>query len=179
VHIVILLTVLTLFHLLPNSVFKPSYFYEDAVLSSNMKETCKVLDEEYGDKKLFSTGYTNAAMFNYYCKKDMPMIFSNSVFGRMDDKLVDIRALKDTDFYIFNNREIKTKEYDNVCDEVKIQTFRVEDALFYVGECKGFNYDKYKTYYLDVQQKKFYDIPEWLPQGKCYFNDRYYQAEDK
>lgn len=176
-HIVILLSVLIALHLLPNSVFKPSYFYEDAVLSSNMKETCQVLDKEYGDKKLFSTGYTNSAMFNYYCKKEMPMIFSNSVFGRMDDKLVDVRSLKDTDFYIFNNREIKTKEYENVCDEVKIETFGVEDATFYVAECKGFNYESYKTHYLNIQQKKFYDIPEWLPQGKCYFNDRYYKDE--
>lgn len=176
-HIVILLSVLSALHLLPNSVFKSSYFYEDAVLSSNMKETCTILDKEYTDKKLFSTGYTNAAMFNYYCKKDMPMIFSNSVFGRMDDKLVDIRSLKDRDLYIFNNREIKISEYANVCDDVNIDTFKVEDALFYVAECKGFNYNKYKTHYLDIQQKKFYDIPKWLPQGKCYFNDRYYKDE--
>ena len=176
-HIAILMSVLVALHLLPNSVFKASYYYEDAVLSTNMKKTCKVLDEKYADKKLFSTGYTNSAMFNYYCKKDMPMIFSNSVFGRMDDKLVDIRELTDTNFYIFNNREMQEKEFDSVCESVNITTFQVEDANFYVSECKGFNYSKYKKYYLDIQQKKFYDIPSWLPQGKCYFNERYYSNE--
>ncbi|MDQ7043264.1 MAG: glycosyltransferase family 39 protein, partial [Sulfurimonas sp.] len=174
IHIAILLLVLTALHLLPNSVFKSSYYYEDAVLSSNMKKTCKILDEQYGDKKLFTTGYTNSAMFNYYCKKDMPMIFSNSVFGRMDDKLVDVRTLKETDFYIFNNREIKKSAYSNVCDDVNIESFKMQDAAFYVAECRGFDYDKYKKHYLDIQKKKFYDIPSWLPQGKCYFNERYY-----
>lgn len=177
IHIVILLAVLTALHLLPNSVFKSSYFYEDAVLSSNMKETCEVLDDKYSDNKLFSTGYTNSAMFNYYCKKDMPMLFSNSVFGRMDDKLVDVRSLADKDLYIFNNREIKKSDLDNICNDVKIETFKMEDATFYVAECKVFNYNKYKKHYLDIQQKKFYDIPKWLPQGKCYFNDRYYNEE--
>ncbi len=175
-HIALLLVLLFALHLLPNSVFKSSYYYEDAVLSTNMKKTCQVLDEKYADKKLFSTGYTNAAMFSYYCKKNMPMIFSNSVFGRMDDKLVDVRELNASDFYIFNNREMTEKEYDNVCDGVKIDTFKMEDATFYVSECKGFNYNKYKKHYLDVQKKKFYDIPKWLPQGRCYFNDRYYSS---
>ena len=142
-----------------------------------MKETCEILDEKFGDKKLFSTGYTNSAMLNYHCKKDAPMLFSNSVFGRMDDKLVDIRELKNQDLYIFNNREMRVEEFSNVCEEVKIHTFKMEEATFYVSECLAFDYDKYKQYYLSVQQKKFYDIPEWLPQGKCYFNDRYYPQE--
>ncbi len=177
IHIVILLVVLTALHLLPNSVFKSSYYYEDAVFSTNMQETCEKLDSEYGDKKLFTVGYTNSAMLNYHCKKDAPMLFSNSVFGRMDDKLVDIRKLADKDLYLFNNREMKKEEFSNVCKDVEIHTFKMEDATFYVSECKGFDYEKYKTHYLAIQQKKFYDIPEWLPQGKCYFNDRYYQEE--
>ncbi|MEA2074090.1 MAG: glycosyltransferase family 39 protein, partial [Campylobacterota bacterium] len=176
-HIVILLVVLTALHLLPNSVFKSSYYYEDAVLSANMQETCAKLDKEYGDKKLFTVGYTNSAMLNYHCKKDAPMLFSNSVFGRMDDRLVDVRELANRDLYLFNNREMKKAEFSNVCSEVEIHTFKMEDATFYVSECKGFDYEKYKTHYLAIQQKKFYDIPKWLPQGKCYFNDRYYQEE--
>ena len=176
IHILLLLIVLTALHLLPNSVFASSYYYEDAVLSSNMKKTCSILDEKYAGKKLFSTGYTNSAMFNYHCKKDMPMLFSNSVFGRMDDKLVDVRSLDKKDLYVFNNREIKAAEYSSVCDSVNIETFKVENADFYVAECKNFNYDKYKKQYLSVQKKKFYDIPKWLPQGRCYFNDRYYSS---
>ena len=179
IHIAILLVVLTALHLLPNSVFKSSYYYEDAVFSTNMQETCDILDKEYGDKKLFSTGYTNSAMLNYHCKKDAPMLFSNSVFGRMDDKLVDITDLANTDLYIFNNREMKKEEFSNVCKEVKVHTFQIEEATFYVSECLAFDYDKYKEHYLSIQQKRFYDIPEFLPQGKCYFNDRYYPEEVK
>jgi len=177
IHILILVAVLSALHLLPNGVFKSSYYYEDAVFSTNMKETCEVLDRDYADKKLFTVGYTNSAMLNYHCKKDAPMLFSNSVFGRMDDKLVDVRELNGKDLYLFNNREMKKEEFSNVCQDVKIHTFKMEDANFYVSECLAFNYDKYKKHYLEIQKKKFYDIPEWLPQGKCYFNDRYYEDE--
>jgi len=173
-HIAILMTLGLAIHLTPLSFLKSSYYYEDAVFTLKIDETCKALDKNFSDKELYTVGYTNSSMLNYYCKKDAPMIFSNSTFGRMDDKLVDARRLNNKDIYLFNNREMKESEYSNVCDSVKINTFKVEDALFYITECKGFDYAKYKTHYLDIQKGKFYTIPDFLPKGKCYFNDRYY-----
>ena len=174
-HIAILTTLGLAIHLTPLSFLKSSYYYEDAVFALKPQETCRELEANFSDKKLFTVGYTNSSMLNYHCKVDAPMIFSNSTFGRMDDKLVDARELEAQDIYLFNNREMRANEYTNVCSEVEVHTFISQEALFYVTECKGFSYEKYKEHYLDIQKEKFYTIPEFLPKGKCYFNDRYYR----
>lgn len=176
-HIFLLLTLGIAMHLIPLSFLKSSYYYEDAVFAMKTEDTCKILDTNYSDKQLFSVGYTNSSMLNYYCKKDAPMIFSNSTFGRMDDRAVDVRELDHKDIYLFDNREMKKEKYDRVCNSVIISSFKVEDADFYVTECRDFDYKKYKEFYLNIQKKKFYDIPDFLPKGKCYFNDRYYAKE--
>ena len=173
IHIAILVPLASAIHLLPLSFLEKSYYYEDAVFAKKVKETCAVLDEQFADKPLFTIGYTNSSMLNYYCKKDAPMIFSNSTFGRMDDRAVDFRELNGKSLYLFNNREMKADEYTNVCSDVKITTFSMENANFYVTECHGFNYEKYKEYYLKIQKEKFYRLPEFLPKGKCYFDERY------
>jgi len=179
VHIAILLPLASAIFLVPISFLKSSHYYPDVVFAKKTVETCLILDEKYGDKPLFTTGYTDSSMFNYFCKKDAPMILSNSKYGRMDDRLVDIRELADKEFYIFDNKKIKEEEYDNVCKSVKVESFEVEGADFYVLECKGLEYEKYKKHYLDIQKEKYYTIPAFLPKGKCYFTDRYYADEQK
>lgn len=173
-HIAILIPLGTAIHIMPLSFLKSSYYYEDAVFAKKTRETCDVLDKKFADKPLFTIGYTNSSMLNYYCKKDAPMIFSNSTFGRMDDRAVDIRELDGTSLYLFNNREMKEREYKDVCESVKIESFKIEDADFYVTECQGFSYSQYKKHYLDIQKEKFYTLPAFLPKGKCYFDERYY-----
>jgi len=168
-HIAILLPLALAIHLVPLSFLKSSYYYEDAVFALKPYETCKILDRNFSDKKLYTVGYTNSSMLGYYCKKEAPMIFSNSTFGREDDKLVDARELDQKSIYLFDNREMKKSNFTHVCENVKIHTFKVEDATFYLSECNGFSYEKYKKYYLDIQKKKFYTIPDFLPQGRCYF----------
>jgi len=172
-HIAIILPLATALEIMPLSFLQSSYYYEDAVFAKKTKETCAILDANFSDKKLFTTGYTNSSMLNYYCKKDVPMIFSNSTFGRMDDRTVDVRELDGKDIYLFNNREMKKEEYANVCKSVSITPFNIEEATFFVAQCTDFSYEKYKKHYLKIQKKKFYTLPVFLPKGKCYFDERY------
>jgi len=132
--------------------------------------------DQYDPKKLFATGYTPAAVLSYHCKKDIKMLFNNSKFGRLDDKLLDVRTLKDQDLVLIRTKKIsQTSDIAKVCQELDTQILEIDDAKFYISRCKKFDYKKYKQYYLDVQKKKFYNIPKWLPIGKCYFFNRYYQ----
>lgn len=97
----------------------------------------------------------------------------------MDDKLLDVRTLKDKDITLFNKRPINEKQLEQVCKSSKIEKIKIENANFYTATCKEFDYEKYKTLYLDVQKEKFYNIPDWLPIGECYFKDRYYKNGNK
>jgi len=174
VHIAILMIVL----LLPKSLLDGHKKYSDIVMYTQTNKVCEVLDE-LKDDRIFTFSYSSASVLNYHCKKDVTVLFSNSKYGRMDDKLLDVRTLKDKDITLFNKKPIKPDRVQNVCSLLDVEQLNIGGAKFYKAECKGFNYDIYKQNFLDEQKKKYYDIPDWLPKGECYFNDRYYNGENK
>jgi len=175
IHIVIAFAALFVLYIATPQILIKHKNYSDITLAMHNKDVCKILQRDYNDKKIFTVGYTTASMLSYGCNKPVHMIFTNSKFGRLDDKLVDVRELDKSSIYIFDNRVLKKSDFDNVCKEVDIDTFKLNKATFYMATCKDFDYNKYKKYYLDIEKKRFYTIPKWLPKGKCYFLDRYYK----
>jgi hypothetical protein len=168
IHIAIILILLSL----PIEKFKKHKKYRDIVFYTKTKTLCEPL-KKY--KNLYTTGYTSASIVSYYCKRDIKMILNNSKYGRLDDKLVDVRDLKDKEVDIlFKSKPDKTK-LNSVFSKVEVETILALGVEFFVAKCSGFNYDSYKRNYLDIEKEKFYTIPKCLPVGKCYFLDRYYR----
>jgi hypothetical protein len=170
VHAAIVITVL----LLPTSLLKEHKKYSDIVIYTQPKMLCSEL-EKFNDDRIFTHSYSSASTLSYYCKTDITVLFSNSKYGRFDDKLLDVRTLSNKDITLFDKIEINKNELNKVCSSYLLETFEVEGATFYTATCNNFNYDAYKKLYLDVQNEKFYNIPSWLPVGECYFKDRYYR----
>ncbi len=170
VHAAIVITVL----LLPTSLLKEHKKYSDIVMYTKPEMLCSEL-EKFNDDRIFTHSYSSASTLSYYCKRDITVLFSNSKYGRFDDKLLDVRTLSNKDITLFNKKEIDEKELNEVCGSYLLETFEVEGATFYTAACSNFNYNAYKKLYLDVQNEKFYNIPSWLPVGECYFKDRYYR----
>ncbi|MBT5934580.1 glycosyltransferase family 39 protein [Sulfurimonas sp.] len=170
IHIVVILSALIALKTLPTSYLSKSYFYPDMLFADENKVVCANIETT---ENLFALGYTNASLLSYFCKKDIMMLFNDSKFGRFDDVLTDIRELDGENVHLFNNRIIKTKELDNVCSKVTIDTFSIKNIPFYLATCTGFNYQKYKNIHLQKQKDEFYTIPKWLPRGECYFDERY------
>jgi len=174
-HIIVAFTALFILYVIKPQTLIKHKNYSDITLAMHNKDVCEILQKDYNDKKIFTVGYTTASMLSYGCNKPVHMIFTNSKFGRLDDKLVDVRKLDKTNIYLFDNRILLKKDFDNVCSKVDIDTFKLDKATFYMATCHGFNYKKYKKHYLNIEKERFYTIPKWLPKGKCYFLDRYYK----
>jgi len=174
VHIAILLTVL----LVPTSLLEKHKKYSDIVMYTQPQEVCNTLDK-LNDDRIFTSSYSTASVLSHHCEKELTVLFSTSKYGRLDDKLLDVRTLSDKDITFFNKKPINEKKLKQVCKSYSIEKTEIAKANFYLATCKEFDYEKYKTFYLDVQKKKFYNIPDWLPVGECYFNDRYYNDENK
>lgn len=170
IHIAILLTVL----LIPISLLENHKKYSDIVMYTQTDKVCDEL-EKLSDEQIFTFSYSSSSVLSHYCKKEITVLFSTSKYGRIDDKLLDVRTLSDKDITLFNKRPINEKKLEQVCKSYSIEKTEIEKANFYIATCKEFDYEKYKTFYLDIQKKKFYNIPDWLPVGQCYFNDRYYK----
>ncbi len=170
VHAVLVIAVL----LLPTSLLKEHKKYSDIVMYTKPEMLCSEL-AKFNDERIFTHSYSSASTLSYYCKRDITVLFSNSKYGRFDDKLLDVRTLSNKDITLFDKIEINKNELNKVCSSYLLETFEVEGATFYTATCNNFNYDAYKKLYLDVQNEKFYNIPSWLPVGECYFKDRYYR----
>jgi hypothetical protein len=168
-HIAIIVTVL----LLPVSLFEKHKKYSDIILYTHTDRVCQKL-QPYDP--LFTTGYTSAAVLSYYCNKKVGMLMNNSKYGRMDDKLIDIRSLLNKKLYIFFKKTPRKSDLEEIFSSVNIETFTLMGAKFHLAVCEGLNLENYRKKYLDIQKKKFYKIPSWLPNGKCYFLDRYYAS---
>jgi len=167
-HIIILLSIL----LIPNSILQKHKKYKDLLLFTQTKLICKNI-KNYDN--IFTTGYTSASILSYHCNKDIKMILNNSKYGRLDDKLVNIKKLTNKTINIFYKNSPNKFELEKVFDIVIINSFKILGQTYYIAICKNLKYKQYKKYYLDIQKEKFYNIPSWLPIGKCYFLDRYYK----
>ncbi len=172
IHIAILFIALSI----PTSLLKGQKYYSDIIYATKPELLCKKF-EQYSDEEFFTLGYTTASMLSYSCNRDIKMLFNDSKFGRMDDKLLDVRSLDAADVYLFDNHEIKEKELSGVCAKVSIEEFDIQGAKFHMAKCSGFDYASYKKEHLALQKKRFYTIPKWLPIGKCYFLDKYYDGK--
>lgn len=169
-HVIILVTLL----LIPTSLLKDNKKYSDIVMYTQPEALCAEL-ERFDDERIFTSSYSTASLLSHYCKRDVTVLFNNSKYGRIDDKLLDVRTIADKDITIFNKSQINEELLNGVCNSYMLGSFEIDGATFYTAKCNGFEYDEYKKRYLDVQNEKFYNIPSWLPVGECYFKERYYR----
>lgn len=167
-HGVILTTML----LLPISLISGHKKYSDIVMFSTPSGICKEFND---DKTIFTLGYSSASLLSYACKKDVFVLFNNSKYGRLDDRLLDVREISGKDIKLFNKNPFEKEGLKEICTSFESGSFEVEGATFYTATCKNFNYEAYKKEYLDYENKHFYNIPKWLPQGECYFKEMYYK----
>lgn len=170
VHIAVFTTIL----LLPTSLLSGHKKYSDVVMYTQPQSICAEL-ERFDDERIFTSSYSTASLLSHYCKRDVTVLFNNSKYGRIDDKLLDVRTIADKDITIFNKSPIKEELLESICSSYMLEDFEAGGATFYTAKCSGFEYDEYKKRYLDYQNEKFYNIPSWLPVGKCYFKERYYE----
>ena len=166
--------ILTAILLLPLSLFENKRFYNSLVYAVAPEKVCAQL-QPYSDNELFTLGYTSASMLSYSCHRNLHMLFNTSKYGRMDDKLTDIKDLDKRTITLFHHKPISEKKLLKACETVTVEHFNVKKATFYLATCKNFDYARYKKHFLDTVHKHYYNVPSWLPKGKCYFEDLYYR----
>jgi len=174
VHVAILLIVLAV----PKSLLQNHKKYSDILMYTQPQEFCKEIDK-LDDDTFFTYSYSTASVLSHHCEKELIVLFSTSKYGRMDDKLLDVRTLANKDITMFHKKPIKEQQLKDVCKSYDVKQIDVKKAKFYMATCREFNYENYKALYIDKQNEKFYNIPDWLPIGKCYFKDRYYNEQKK
>ncbi len=171
-HAVLLIAVL----LTPISLFQGHKKYADAVLFTQPEAICHAVDE-HNITHLFAYGYSMAALLSYHCDRDVHMLYNTNKYGRLDDKLVDVKALANQTFSLLDKRAFNAHDialFESTCKQAVIEELHIHDATYHLITCHQFNYAAYKKNILDVIKEKYYTIPSWLPYDSCYFLQRYY-----
>jgi len=170
IHIIPIFIVLSL----PVETFKNHKFYQDIVLCTHGDELAKKIDKKYGDNYILGTnGYYTSGALSYFSGKNVIVFHDDSKFGREDDKVTDFRELDGKKIFILSTLDIKD-DYSIFFDRLRFDFITIRGNRFNIALGEGFKYKTYRDRFLSKALVKWYDIPDYLPVGDCFFYNKYF-----
>lgn len=163
---------------LPTETFKSFKYYHDLVLCRHGDELYRKIVDAYGSDYFPATsGYYTSGAMTYHSGRHFGVFLDNSKHGRQDDKLTDFRVLDGRDILILATLPID-QDYTPFFDSVTQGTVTLRQNTFFVAMGRGFRYAVYRSRFLEKIDRDWYTCPDWLPKGKCYFNEMYFNAPE-
>lgn len=94
--------------------------------------------------------------------------------ARQDDILTDFRKLDGADILIVRKTPPEDAQYAPYFASVEYRDLVVRGATFHLVVGRGFRYPAYRDRVLAEVRDRFYAIPGYLPQGRCWLCERYF-----
>jgi hypothetical protein len=94
--------------------------------------------------------------------------------ARQDDILTDFRKLDGADIVIVRKTPAEEAQYGPYFASVEYRDLVVRGATFHLVVGRGFRYAAYRDRVLAEVRDRFYAIPGYLPQGRCWLCERYF-----
>jgi hypothetical protein len=178
---------------LPLETWKASRVYDGIVYNVRTDAILGRLEPYAGRYRFAADGYSPAVVAGYYAglkaareKASRPAAALREhyffVFGkasshaRHDDILTDFRALAGADILVLRKNPPDEDEYRPFFRSVEFRSFTEAGATFHIVLGKGFDYAAYRERVLASVRDQYYAIPRYLPQGRCWFCERYFGA---
>ncbi len=118
--------------------------------------------------------YSSSSVLGYYAGREVGVFGPGSHYGRQDDLLTDFRALDGANLlYVPTRGELDPAQVEPYFDEVRIREVTIRGVDWTLAEGRGFDYAAYHEDVLRPTLERYYDIPAWLPDGRCAFRERY------
>jgi 4-amino-4-deoxy-L-arabinose transferase-like glycosyltransferase len=103
-----------------------------------------------------------------------PVIASTSHHGRQDDILTDWRSFDGRDIAILRKNAPDPGAYERYFGAVETHEIRVRGATFHLVLGQKFDFAAYREAVLTEVRDRLFRVPGFLPQGGCYFCERYF-----
>lgn len=172
-HVLVVLVALAL----PVETLKNHRYYADIVMGFYGDEIFEALQPHQADYAFGTPGYTTAALMTYHSGQRFFVFNDDDRNGRNDDKVTDFRALDGKNILILSTLPVKPAEfrdYIEYFDDFTVDILPVRGADFSVIYGKGFRFDRYRELFLKQILRDCYQIPEYLPVGRCFFYEWYF-----
>ncbi len=99
-----------------------------------------------------------------------------SSHARHDDIITDFRALEGKNILVLRKNPPVDADYRPYFKSVEYRSMTFSGATFHIVLGRGFDFVAYREKVLSPLRDRYYAIPWYLPQGRCYFCERYFGA---
>jgi hypothetical protein len=161
---------------LPLETWKNTRVYDGIVYHVRIDDVLRELKPYEGQFELAADGYSPAATASYYSGKYFFVFGQGSSYARHDDILTDFRPLDGKDILILRKDPPEDPDYRPYFRSVEYKEFTLSGATFHLVLGRGFDFAAYREGVLKPARDRLYAIPRYLPQGHCYFCERYFGA---
>jgi hypothetical protein len=162
--------------MLPLDTWKSTRFYHGIVYHVRMPEILREL-KPYAEEFDFATdGYSMSAVASFHARRHVAVFGAASSHARHDDILTDFRRLDGKNILVLRKDAPGDADYGPYFRSVEYKEFTLSGATFHLVLGRGFDFAVYRERVLKSVRERFYAIPWYLPQGHCYFCERYFGA---
>jgi 4-amino-4-deoxy-L-arabinose transferase-like glycosyltransferase len=162
--------------MLPLDTWKSARFYDGIVYHARMPEILRELKPYEGKFSFAADGYSMSAVASFHARTHVAVFGAASSHARHDDILTDFRRLDGKNILVLRKEAPGDADYRPYFRSVEYREFRLSGATFHVVLGRGFDFAAYREGVLKSVRERFYAIPWYLPQGRCYFCERYFSA---
>ncbi|MCM8764889.1 MAG: glycosyltransferase family 39 protein, partial [Candidatus Omnitrophica bacterium] len=159
---------------IPIDAFKPSKKYPQIVMFKEPVKLCEAINRESKGRMLASTGYTEASVLSYYCKREFILFGSMSRSGRYYDFINDFKKFDGKDFFIVSLNRRDAEKFVDYFKTIRIDQVNIRAAQFYFIYGDGFIFNNYRQFYLTKILQMYYNPPDFFPSGTNFFREKYF-----
>lgn len=168
IHLVVVVVLLAL----PTNVWRNTDAYQEIVFLAKTDEVARSLHEAGEGFELFTTSYTPSSMLAHRIGRHVGVFGIGSRYARQDDMLTDFRALEGKDLLILTRAGDEDGKFTPFFERVEQQAIEVDGADYTALKGYGFRWEPYRNEILETVRRRYYDIPGFLPVGRCEFLER-------
>jgi len=176
---------------LPLETFQRSRHYDTLVMAFRPDEVLAALKPFEGRYVFAANGYSPAVLLSYHAAERgfvaqpgaeawrahyFPTFGPGSAHGRHDDILTDFRALDGKDILVVRKTAAEPDEYRPYFRSIEMREVDIRGARYFLVLGQGFDYGAYRDGVLTEVRDRYYRIPRYLPQGRCYLCERYWAS---
>lgn len=159
---------------LPLEAWKGSRLYDGIVYHFRIQEVLRRLQPYEGEFEFSADGYSPAAVASFYAGRYVFVFGTASSHARHDDIITDFRALDGRNILVLRKNPPQDADYRPYFRAVEYRDATIAGATFYLVLGRGFDFAAYREKVLRPLRERYYAIPRYLPQGRCYFCERYF-----
>lgn len=122
------------------------------------------------DRYILTTAtYSFSSFLHYYTGEHFGVFGRGSNYGREDDKISNFAEYDGKPIAIVAQASKKLEQYEAYFEHSTIEIFPIKSGEIKILLGENFNFEKYKEDFLSLAFSLYYEKPDFLPSGQCYW----------